>query len=244
MGREGDRGSDVRWWAGDRGCSDGWVPAHAAGVDGSIADGGVSRRGLELRRLLTHLATTPDSPRRRAIESGQWVLLDNANLCNPTVLDRLNPLLEPRGQLVLNECGSAGGGPRVLVPHPDFRLFMAMDPRHGEVSRAMRNRGVEVFLLRGADATPSPADAQLLLEQAGIEAPDLQRGMCELHRTVTEMVQREYRWVSGGQCPHRTHAPRDEGRRGRECGYWHRGRGRSPGDGVCLPPPPLACACT
>jgi midasin len=24
----------------------------------------------------------------RAIEQGGWVLLDNANLCNPTVLDR------------------------------------------------------------------------------------------------------------------------------------------------------------
>ena len=33
----------------------------------------------------------------RAIELGQWVLLDSANLCNPTVLDRLNPLLEPHG---------------------------------------------------------------------------------------------------------------------------------------------------
>ena len=34
----------------------------------------------------------------RAIERGQWVLLDSANLCNPTVLDRLNPLLEPQGE--------------------------------------------------------------------------------------------------------------------------------------------------
>eukprot|EP00961_Rhodomonas_salina_P022271 299750-Rhodomonas_salina.2 len=29
------------------------------------------------------------------MERGEWVLLDNVNLCNPTVLDRLNPLLEP-----------------------------------------------------------------------------------------------------------------------------------------------------
>eukprot|EP00983_Pelagomonas_calceolata_P089562 1157325-Pelagomonas_calceolata.AAC.6 len=33
----------------------------------------------------------------RAIVNGGWVLMDNANLCNPTVLDRLNPLLEPNG---------------------------------------------------------------------------------------------------------------------------------------------------
>lgn len=29
----------------------------------------------------------------RAMEAGEWVVLDNANMCNPTVLDRLNPLL-------------------------------------------------------------------------------------------------------------------------------------------------------
>lgn len=57
------------------------------------------------------------------------MLLDNANLCNPTVLDRLNPLLEPAGELYLNECGSGAGGPRVLRPHPGFRLFLALDPR-------------------------------------------------------------------------------------------------------------------
>lgn len=120
----------------------------------------------------------------RAIASGGWVLLDNANLCNATVLDRLNPLLEPGGEsmgvvvslgearpcasmqselrrgflnrgfdrrrrpshphahnlkplpagvLFMNECGSIGGRPRVVVPHPDFRLILALDPRHGEV---------------------------------------------------------------------------------------------------------------
>ena len=38
----------------------------------------------------------------RAIMHGGWVLMDNANLCNPTVLDRLNPLLEPNGELWLS----------------------------------------------------------------------------------------------------------------------------------------------
>lgn len=27
------------------------------------------------------------------------------------------------------------------------RLILAMDPRYGEISRAMRNRGVEIFML-------------------------------------------------------------------------------------------------
>ena len=65
----------------------------------------------------------------KAIESGQWVLLDNANICSATVLDRLNPLLEPGGVLLLNECGTSSGQPRILRPHHNFRLVLAQDPR-------------------------------------------------------------------------------------------------------------------
>lgn len=81
-----------------------------------------------------------------AVEQGNWLVLDNANLCSPSVLDRLNSLLEPSGYLVVNERNGEDGAPKIVRPHPDFRLFLTMDPRHGELSRAMRNRGVEVFL--------------------------------------------------------------------------------------------------
>ena len=70
-----------------------------------------------------------DGALTRAIERGSWVLLDNANLCSSAVLDRLNPLLEPGGMLLLNECGTVGGQARMVVPHPDFRLFLTLDPR-------------------------------------------------------------------------------------------------------------------
>eukprot|EP00983_Pelagomonas_calceolata_P089563 1157325-Pelagomonas_calceolata.AAC.7 len=56
----------------------------------------------------------------------------------------------------MNECGSVGGVARVLVPHPDFRLILALDPRHGEVSRAMRNRGIELCLLPPPLPTSAP----------------------------------------------------------------------------------------
>ena len=45
------------------------------------------------------------------------------------VLDRLNPLLEPGGELLLNEAGAPGGRPRILRPHPNFRLVLSVDPR-------------------------------------------------------------------------------------------------------------------
>ncbi|EOA33535.1 hypothetical protein CARUB_v10019643mg [Capsella rubella] len=83
----------------------------------------------------------------KAIENGEWVVLENANLCNPTVLDRINSLVEPCGTITINECGIINGEPVTVVPHPNFRLFLSVNPKFGEVSRAMRNRGVEVFMM-------------------------------------------------------------------------------------------------
>ncbi|KAK9359479.1 hypothetical protein V1504DRAFT_208869 [Lipomyces starkeyi] len=82
----------------------------------------------------------------RAVEEGHWLVLDNANLCGPSVLDRLNSLLEPNGVLVINEHGLENGQLKILKPHPNFRLFLTVDPHHGELSRAMRNRGIEIFI--------------------------------------------------------------------------------------------------
>ena len=82
----------------------------------------------------------------KGLKQGKWMVLDNVNLCNPSVLDRLNSLLEPNGLLVLNEHRNPDGSAKVVHPHKDFRLFMTADPIHGEISRAMRNRSVELFL--------------------------------------------------------------------------------------------------
>ncbi|KAJ1518492.1 hypothetical protein HMI54_015680 [Coelomomyces lativittatus] len=88
-----------------------------------------------------------------AIQTGQWLLLENANLCSPSVLDRLNPLFESnfnRRQLVMNERGMTKSGDfMVIEPHPEFRLIMTMNPIHGHISRALRNRGIEISLLPG-----------------------------------------------------------------------------------------------
>ncbi|KAJ4292276.1 AAA ATPase midasin [Collariella sp. IMI 366227] len=83
----------------------------------------------------------------RAVETGAWLVLDNANLCSASVLDRLNSLLErPNGILSINEHSGPGGEPRIIKPHPDFRIFLTVDPRYGELSRAMRNRSIEIYL--------------------------------------------------------------------------------------------------
>ncbi|KAL6704852.1 AAA ATPase midasin [Coniothyrium glycines] len=103
----------------------------------------------------------------RALEQGKWLVLDNANLCSSAVLDRLNSLLEPNGYLSINEHSTADGEARIIYPHPSFRIFMTMDPRFGELSRAMRNRAVEICLLTtNDDAIERTSSVQYPLESA------------------------------------------------------------------------------
>lgn len=143
-------------------------------------EGSLQEMQAVCRRQLEGQATSGrfewvDGALTRAIENGSWVLLDNANLCNPTVLDRLNPLLEPGGVLYLNECGHVNGAPRIIRPHPNFRLILALDSAHGDVSRSMRNRGIELFMLpqhdqrRLGSSQQLPAALALPLASSGLE---------------------------------------------------------------------------
>ncbi|XP_071685110.1 midasin isoform X2 [Lolium perenne] len=126
----------------------------------------------------------------RAIECGEWVVLDNANLCNPTVLDRINSLVEKERSIVVNECGLVDGNPVVLEAHPKFRMFLTVNAKYGEVSRAMRNRGVEIFLMEQSlclDRCPYvPADSERkdvirFLISCGIPRMELISSMTEAH---------------------------------------------------------------
>ncbi|KAF1344926.1 hypothetical protein BDV97DRAFT_362818 [Delphinella strobiligena] len=83
----------------------------------------------------------------QALEQGKWLVLDNANLCSPAVLDRLNSLLEPGGSLIVNEHTDANGQAKIVKPAEGFRIFFTVDPKYGELSRALRNRAVELFML-------------------------------------------------------------------------------------------------
>ena len=54
------------------------------------------------------------------------MIMDNANLISPSVLDRLNPLLERDGKLVLDERGHVDGKPTIIKPHPQFRFILIL----------------------------------------------------------------------------------------------------------------------
>ncbi|XP_064960659.1 midasin-like isoform X3 [Musa acuminata AAA Group] len=127
----------------------------------------------------------------KAIENGEWVVLENANLCNPTVLDRINSLVEPNGSITINECGLADGKPLVLHAHPKFQMFLTVDPKHGEVSRAMRNRGVEIFVMQPTwlpdeeeDEEINVNDVKRFLICSGIPCSKLVLAMSKAHMHV------------------------------------------------------------
>ena len=57
------------------------------------------------------------------VSAGDWLLIDDANFCSPSVLDRLNALLEPHGVLSVTERGLIDGKIVEIKPHPNFRLI-------------------------------------------------------------------------------------------------------------------------
>jgi MoxR-like ATPase len=97
-----------------------------------------------------------DSSLVKAIENGDWVLIDNANFCAASVLDRLNPLLEMNGSLQISEKNAT------IQPHKDFRIFLSVNESFGELSRPMRNRGVEIYLSE-LDPIEDKQDIKLIL---------------------------------------------------------------------------------
>lgn len=124
-----------------------------------------------------------------AIEKGYWVIFDNVNFCNPAILDRLNPLLEKDGYLLVNECGCINGIPRIVYPHENFRLFLVTNPMQGELSRAMRNRCIEIYILPFAKELPL-FDTIKLLYSAGISNFDICQCMIKIHSNIQENINR------------------------------------------------------
>lgn len=125
----------------------------------------------------------------QALQSGDWLLMDNVNFCSSSVLDRLNALLEPGGVLTVSERGVIDGSTPTITPHPNFRLFLSMDPSHGEISRAMRNRGIEVYISGDDDgAVFDSLDLKHLLNGFGIIGDHICNALIAVHADIKESV--------------------------------------------------------
>eukprot|EP00795_Rhopilema_esculentum_P017643 gene17642-9287_t len=123
-----------------------------------------------------------------ALKRGTWLLIDNVNFCSPSVLDRLNGLLEPKGVLTIDERGVQNNSIPTITPHPNFRLFLAMDPKHGEISRAMRNRGIEIYVIGEEEGMPySPADKVELVSSTGMSEQPTTSKLISIHDEMTKL---------------------------------------------------------
>ena len=131
-----------------------------------------------------------------AMTFGHWIHLENVNLCSSSVLDRLNPIMENAGDLLLNECSSGSdiSGHRVVSAHSNFRIFLSMNSEMGEVSRAMRNRCVEIALLD--PNARYEEDTEKILTTTGIDLFDVlsNKGisLVEVGSRLNKMYQSEY----------------------------------------------------
>ncbi|XP_062266826.1 midasin [Platichthys flesus] len=125
----------------------------------------------------------------QALQAGDWLLMDNVNFCSASVLDRLNALLEPGGCLTINERGVIDGKTPQITPHPNFRLFLTMDPVHGELSRAMRNRGVEVYIPGEHEGVCwDSLDLKTLLHTAGVSGDCVCDLLIEIHKSIKSAI--------------------------------------------------------
>lgn len=131
-----------------------------------------------------------DSLLVKCLQEGSWLLVDQVNFCSPALLDRLNGLLEPNGVLTIGERGTEADGNIVTIrPHENFRLFLTMDPKYGEISRAMRNRGVEIFLLDQDKTTfKKDLDIRSLLCNAGLTNKKDQDVLFEIHEQISQDI--------------------------------------------------------
>ncbi|NXY90027.1 MDN1 protein, partial [Alcedo cyanopectus] len=164
----------------------------------------------EFRRLKLQQAQAADSHSHgtfewvdgmlvQALQAGDWLLMDNVNFCNPSVLDRLNALLEPGGVLSMSERGVIDGTIPTIAPHPNKRtmafllcfvlLFLSMDPAHGEISRAMRNRGIEIYIPGENDGNVlDNLDLKLLLHGLGLVGDSVCEALLAVHSEAKAAV--------------------------------------------------------
>lgn len=126
-----------------------------------------------------------DSKIVRALKIGQYICLEHVNLCSSAILDRLNSVFETDGKLLLSEKGVESNNQSECVSrHAEFRAFLTLDPRNGEISRAMRNRCVELNLMSDAY---SKDDLKALIYHNGIHEMHLIEWTLNIHRRVQQI---------------------------------------------------------
>ncbi|KAH8389019.1 hypothetical protein KR200_005635 [Drosophila serrata] len=122
-----------------------------------------------------------------SLKCGQFILLEHVNLCSSAVLDRLNPVFEPNGSLLIAEKGiSAQDSAEVVYKSPGFRAFLTVDPKNGELSRAMRNRCIELSLSRDSYSVD---DMRAFVHEQGVHQTEAIDCILGIHKGISQLTE-------------------------------------------------------
>jgi len=85
----------------------------------------------------------------QGLRHGHFVLMDEINLADPKILERLNSVLESQPSLLLSEGDHTRWGAGGLPVHPNFRLFATLNPAEyagrSVMSPSFRDRWINYF---------------------------------------------------------------------------------------------------
>lgn len=124
-----------------------------------------------------------DSKIVKSLKYGQFICLEHVNLCSSAVLDRLNSVFETNGSLLISEKGvSIDNEPDVVTKHENFCAFLTLDPKNGEISRAMRNRCIEINVNK---ENYSDDDLRRLIYVNGVRDTCLINCLLKIHKRVS-----------------------------------------------------------
>ncbi|XP_068146092.1 LOW QUALITY PROTEIN: midasin [Drosophila tropicalis] len=158
----------------------------------------LSQQAYQLKLLQTYVKSADslntggsfewvDSRIVTALKCGQYILLEHVNLCSSAVLDRLNPVFEPNGSLLIAEKGiSAQDSAEVVYKSTNFRAFLTIDPKNGELSRAMRNRCVELSINR---ESYSVDDMRAFVYGQGVLNPEAIDCILQIHGNICGLTE-------------------------------------------------------
>lgn len=101
-----------------------------------------------LKRRFQSIFEWADGPLVESMKNGDLILIDEVNLAEDAVLERLNSVLEPSRTLLLAEKG--GDQVEEIVAHSKWRVMATMNPGGDfgkrELSPALRNRFTEIWV--------------------------------------------------------------------------------------------------
>lgn len=135
-----------------------------------------------------------------ALRKGHYILLDEINLAEPAILERLNSLLDDDRYLVLSEKLSQDGQPEVVRAHPRVRIFATMNPSsyagRKNLSAAMLNRFHKVHI----DGLPAEEMVEILRARSNLDEKTLLQ-MTVFHQKIAEMAEQRQIGKKGGPYP-------------------------------------------